>query len=130
MNKENLLRMADYIEKVPQEKFDMDAFRIGTYRTPECNSIGCVIGHCTVLDAKNVMKNFVREDGTIRFWEWSLDFTGINNDMDEWNFLFGSDWNRTDTTQTGAAKRIRYFVEKGLPDNWLDVMDGKYPIPY
>jgi hypothetical protein len=45
-------------------------------------------------------------------------------------YLFGSDWVHEDNTPTGAAKRIRYFVANGLPENWKDQMSGKAPLSY
>jgi hypothetical protein len=127
MNKENLLRMADYIETVPQEKFDMELFRAGDGNTPECNSIGCIIGHCTVLDTKPLP---IYINGNINFYEWSQSFTGINRESYDWIYLFSWEWAATDNTPTGAAKRIRHYVENGLPENWHDIIYGNAPLPY
>lgn len=33
-------------------------------------------------------------------------------------------------TPTGAAARIRDYVENGLPDNWRQQMRGKEPLSY
>jgi len=126
INKENLLRMADYIETVPQEKFNMEIYRTYDETTHECNSIGCVIGHCTILDKRPLPKYVY---GTINFRLWSKLFTGIESD-DEWNYLFDISWHRTDNTPTGAAKRIRWFVEHGLPNDWEEQMFGEAPLPY
>lgn len=127
MNKENLLKMADYIETVPQEKFDMEHFRFGDENAHECNSIGCIIGHCTILDTNPLP---MYSDGDINFGEWSQSFTGISPFTSDWTYLFGYKWIGIDNTPTGAAKRIRHYVENGLPENWRDIMCGYAPLPY
>lgn len=132
-NKENLLRMADYIETVPQEKFDMDDFRAGKEwedENPICGSVGCVVGHCTALDGANVVSNFLNHNGGINFKSWIEDFTGVRFGSKVFNWLFSYIWPAVDNTPTGAAKRIRHFVEHGLPDDWEQVMNGEKPLPY
>ncbi len=119
-HKTNLLKMADYIETIPQELFDMGGWREdGDKYSHECKSIGCVLGHCTILDTDPLPKHF---DDSIDFRKWSEEFTGINSEYgsEEWKYLFDADWDSIDNTPTGAAKRIRYFVENGLPTNWDD----------
>ena len=116
MNKENLLKMADYIETIPQNKFDMINYRknMGDVDVV-CNSIGCAVGHCTILDMVNIQNNFIDEDdGQIKFFQWSEDFTGVN-DMPQWNYLFTSKWRVVDNTTQGTANRIRHVVKHGFP---------------
>jgi hypothetical protein len=127
MNKRNLLKMADHIETVPQELFDMELIRKGDTKTRKCNSVGCIIGHSTVLD-KNPLPRLIY--GSINFLAWSKKFTGIRFLSDEGRFLFASAWQSIDNTPVGAAKRIRYFVKNGLPENWLKIMYGENPLPY
>lgn len=126
-NKENLLKMADYIETVPQEKFGMELCRSGYENTPECTSIGCIIGHCTVLDTEPLPRY---SDGGIDFYKWSKSFIGIGSWTNDWDYLFASSWAMIDNTPTGAAKRIRHYVENGLPENWRSIMYGNAPLPY
>lgn len=129
MNKKNLIKMADYIETIPQEVFDMEEYRQQKLDNsePKCKSIGCIIGHCTILD-KNPLPR--RSNGEIEFWEWSEEFTGICYLSDEWDYLFGCKWKNTDNTPTGAADRIRYFVVRGLPFDWHEQMTGWTPLSY
>ena len=127
MNRENLSRMADYIETIPQEKFDMERFRTGEIKHHECDTVGCVLGHCTILD-KNPLPMV---DGIyINFDSWSLDFTGLDPSTDEWYYLFGCQWFAVDNTPTGAAKRIRHFLENGLPTDWREQILGYAPLSY
>lgn len=125
--------MADYIEKVPQEMFDMADFRQDgrdDINPPDCNSVGCVIGHCARLDAARVSEEYADwQIGGINFTPWSYAFTGLEWDS-EWQYLFGSPWKYGDNTSTGAAKRIRYFVENGLPEDWREQMYGHSKLSY
>ena len=126
MNKENLKLMADYIETVPQDKFDVERFRTGQIKYHECDSVGCVIGHCTVLD-----KNPLPMDcGRIIFYAWARDFAGLNPNSSEWKYLFSLHWTAVDNTPTGAAKRIRYFIKNGLPKDWYKQILGNAPLSY
>ena len=127
MNKENLKLMADYIETIPQEKFDMRLFRTGEQIKHACGSVGCVIGHCTILDERPLPMDYL---GDIEFYAWSLEFTGVDPSSSEWGYLFSSDWGAADNTPTGAASRIRYFLENGLPEDWREQMEDNAPLSY
>jgi hypothetical protein len=118
---DNLLRMADYIETVPQEKFDMYHYRNGDKKSPECDSVGCVIGHSTILDPVLTMDLVI--EGEIFFSRFDSRFCAT--DTDEQLYLFSSDWKFYDNTPAGAAQRIRFFVKNGLPENWRE-----YPLDY
>ena len=127
MNRENLSRMADYIETVAQRNFNMRIFRTGQRTAHECGSVGCVIGHCTVLDKNPLPMDYI---GDIHFSAWSLDFTGLDPSSYEWEYLFSGDWTAADKTPIGAANRIRHFLEKGLPKNWKEQILGFEPLSY
>jgi hypothetical protein len=126
INLENLIRMADYIETVPQEKFDMWRYRYGNQLKPECDSVGCVVGHCTILEDGNLPR---LGSYLINFSKWVRKFIGTDSNRVEL-YLFSSDWVHTDNTPAGAAKRIRYYVANGLPENWQDQLHGEAPLSY
>jgi len=136
MNKENLQKMADYIRTIPQAKFDMLLFRGGLDReTPECNSIGCVIGHCTVLDRERFQEIVasLHEDekrGNQHFTDWSTLYTGMVIGTNEWRWCFSAIWGDYDNSSEGAARRIEYLIKKGLPENWDDQMSGLADLSY
>jgi hypothetical protein len=135
-NIENLKKMAQYVENLPQSVFDMSIFRHRDIfpRTHECKTVGCIIGHCTVLDPNTLpVDDFFSVDyPIINFYRWCFNFTGIHThiDQDEFIFLFGADWYKIDNTPKGAAQRIRYFIEYGLPENWDEQMTGNAPLSY
>ena len=138
MNRENLLRMAEFIANIPQEKFDMEVY-MGTNLNGEtmpsndineldnCGSVGCVIGHCMKLDTLESLNAHTIFDSGInirvfRFDAWSRNFTGLNpnQSMGAWDWCFSSGWASCDNTPTGASKRIKYLLEHGLPHKFID----------
>lgn len=136
MNKKNLLRIAELADTISPEKFDMSIYRnfAGTESqlTPACNSVGCLIGHATILN-KALFRRLLKKHGVCDqlFIDWSEEFTGIKN-LDEWEYLFSWRWNKADNTPTGAAKRIRYVLEHGFPSysRMSEEMRGEQPLSY
>ena len=129
MNKENLQRMADYIRTIPQGKFDMQVWRNGQEEKAECDSVGCVIGHCTVLDAENIEK-FIGFWDKIDFDTWSEFFTGIDTGSAKWYWCFDADWHYRDNTPEGAALRIEWLIKNGVPENWKSQLNGEAALCY
>ena len=119
--------MADYIETIPQEKFNMATYRTGEKVKHECDTVGCVLGHCTILN-KNPLP--MCRSGNINFDTWSREFTGLDTSSSEWAYLFASDWEAVDNTPTGAAKRIKHLLENGRPEDWQEQMEGKATLSY
>lgn len=121
MNTENLLKMADLVEKIPEEKFCMREYKT------ECGSIGCVLGYCTTLDMAGFMACADAEDP---YGTWSEKFTGLDGSSQEWMYMFASYWYWTDNTPQGAAARIRYVVKNGIPVDWYAQMMYGIPLSY
>lgn len=115
MNKELLLKMADHIETIPQEYFDMGRFRADDdCESISCNSVGCALGHCIHL--------FPEEQIEYDSWR-EIDFfrTGKHLDLTdpEWKWCFSAHWPEIDNTPKGAAKRIRMLANGEVPTAWL-----------
>jgi len=129
MNTENLLKMAAHIRTIPQDRFEMGVFRpYYDYVAQECFTVGCVIGHCTALDNPgNIPRH---KDGDIDFRGWSVSFTGLSLNSSCWYWCFSSNWEDVDNTPEGAARRIEWLVENGLPANWHSQMSGRAPLCY
>lgn len=126
MNRENLQRAADHLRTIPQEMFDMRTFRDGDQESAECNSVGCAVGHCTVLDES---RDFPRNHGgTILFYSWSKKFFEVTHW--EWEWLFAPDWKCTDNTPEGAALRIEWLLKNGLPKDSEEQVRGYGPLCY
>jgi len=132
MKRGNLQLMADHLKiNVNQENFHMGKYRgKDDFSNPECGSVGCAVGNCTVLDSENVMYNFTYPYDRIEFTAWSEEFTGIYRGKKEWHWCFGSRWSKTDNTPTGAALRIEWLLNNGLPENWDCQMSGKEKLCY
>ena len=133
MKRENLQLMADHLKNnVNQDNFDMYEYRTDDYdlSNPVCGSVGCTVGTCTVLDVENVMNNFIKSNGKIDFGAWSEDFTGMYWTEAEWGWCFHSKWKTTDNTPTGAALRIEWLLNHGLPENWESQIFRKEELCY
>jgi hypothetical protein len=128
MNRENLQRMADFIRTVPQDKFSMREYRSGDITLQECNSVGCVVGWCTLLDKKENIPLY--KDGNIDFEEWSIKFTGMGSFSNRWDWCFSMDWCYVDNTPEGAALRIEWLLNKGLPEDWDEQMRDRTSLCY
>jgi hypothetical protein len=92
----------------------MWVFRTEQRTAPECNSVGCALGHATRLETGDLPRY---ADGNISFVGWSEIFTGLREISPEWGWCFWGTWGEHDDTPLGAAKRIEYLLEgKPLPD--------------
>ena len=133
MKRENLQLMANHLKtNVLPENFHMGKYRgdDDDFSSPVCGSVGCTVGNCTVLDVENVIKNFTDSGGEIEFGAWSEYFTGLYWAGHEWYWCFGSTWKTTDNTPTGAALRIEWLLNHGLPENWSRQMYGVEDLCY
>jgi len=134
MKRENLQLMADHLKtNVIPENFHMNQYRgDDDFKNPVCGSVGCTVGTCSVLDVENVIENFTDSDGVIDFLDWSVDFTGLLGVEYEceWEWCFGSTWATTDNTPTGAALRIEWLLNNGLPVYWKNQMYGHEKLCY
>ena len=119
--------MADHIRTIPQGVFDMEDYRKGQHIKPECDSVGCAVGHCPVLDPNpNEIPRL--EDGCIDYMEWSMAFTGLNDA--EWLWCFDPGWRETDNKPEGAALRIEWILNHGLPEDWYEQLQREAPLCY
>jgi hypothetical protein len=130
IRKKNLQRMADYIKTIEPKDFSMNLYRDkSNFFNINCNGIGNVVGHCTILDEKNINKNYKDEFG-IAFREWGRNFIGLKAHSDRWDWCFSHKWFTVDNTPIGASKRIEYLINHGLPHNWEEILNGYEPICY
>ena len=115
MNKQRLSDAADWAEKnIPPEMFDIEFTRKGDKESPVCNTIGCMVGHLTAIDADNVSENYTVKKLSINFMDWSQDYFDI--DDIEWYYLFSAKWAKQDGTLNGAIERMRSLAN-GMTDD-------------
>lgn len=123
MNRDNLAKLASYLEKLPADwkHFDMDVYLDApdftsvydaedTYaQNPDlinsCGTVACALGHGP---AAGIKPNYEAGCG-ISWWDYgTLNFTGSADNLYDW--LFSSFWSHVDNTHHGAAARIRYVL--------------------
>ena len=116
MNKKNLLKLADFLEKLPQENFDM-AYRrwdgkkeVHFYKSSDnCGTIGDVMGWAPFVEGLYPLDQEFFDDKL--FWP-KYESRVFHVDGRAWVWLFSSDWAEIDNTPQGAARRIRYLVKR------------------
>lgn len=120
MSRENLAKLALYLETMtPPPGFDMALyaqnleenpdFTIPIYRIheayDECGTVACAIGHGP--------KAGIDIGNSLTWGDYADKFTDGDGGVFDW--LFDSAWSKLDNTPTGAARRINYYLEHGLP---------------
>lgn len=145
-DKKTLLKVADFIEKLPQEKFHMGKYRCnknhnwlrnnsGSFQYEfdrnNCGTVGCILGWCPFIEGLEPMLSDYEKMRGFPFWErYSDRIFDFTTQDDIWDYLFHSDWELVDDTPIGAAKRLRYIVEFGLPETWETELKGDSLLSY
>lgn len=142
MNIENLTKLAAYLESMPEEYrgFNMgfwlrEAETKNEYRWPpvntiftpyearyHCGTVGCAVGHGPMAGIR-ANPGELWDDYSERVFD--LEVFGP-----EWTWCFDADWSSVDNTPQGAAKRIRYLLEHGLPHDARSQRLGYNPVSY
>ena len=127
----SLRKLAAYLMTLPADypDFEMDDY-IGRWdgisssyaHKAECGTAACAVGH----GPRAGIRPKPRE-----WWSnYSERFSGFEEHSPKWEWMFGSDWSEVDNTVHGAAKRIIYLLEMGLPENAEEQRDGKAKLCY
>ena len=129
---ENLTKLANYLEKLPPENFDMfqffaegdaDEMSIDGYaflrplevtpRQQRCGFVACAVGHGP--DAGIPVKP--EHSNWHKYMRDQLIGTDHNLiELESW--LFSSGWAKCDNTTQGAVRRIRHLLEYGVPTDF------------
>lgn len=128
MNRDNLEKLANYLEQLPEnyEHFGMWDFYSENntnvspfaYILPTvCGAVACAVGHAPAagIPAKD------EED-----WNEYSDRV-FELFMDAWEWCFSPGWAGIDDTPHGAARRIRHLLENGVPANAIEQCEGYHP---
>ncbi len=130
--RKNLEILADYIATVPQEQFDMKEWRSSYNDLGEiiqgasCGTLGCIIGCAALSNIPELHHN----NQYLLFTTYMYDKFGTGFYSHIGQYLFNSDWHKIDNTPIGASKRIKYFLENGLPDTWEEELNGETKLSY
>lgn len=129
MNTENLKKLATYLLQLPEDykHFSMTSyfefFRGEMFYASletnevisdpnainECRTVACALGHGPVAGIYTPDK--IYDD-----WEdYCIEEFGFDGDSLEYDWCFAGAWHKTDDTPHGAAKRILYMIEYGVP---------------
>lgn len=141
----NLRKLADGLSKLPEDytKFTMADFVVDNggwndgfkYTSTlcalldmhKCGTSGCAVGHGPLLGIG--VEEFNDCEGA---WGTYCQKVLINRVVDEeaWDWCFSSDWTHVDNTPHGAARRILWLLDKGLPEYWEEQMCGVEQLCY
>jgi|TARA_Y100000310_G_scaffold336440_1_gene420990 hypothetical protein len=125
MNKENLLKLAKFLDSLPEDykHFDMAdwvACDTGALCPDELEGVdigSCGYAACAIGHAPQALGLSIEETNMIPIWNDFIDkYFDIDYSPQEW--MFGYDWKEVDNTPQGVAKRIRYFLENGVPEEF------------
>lgn len=120
---------------VLEEEFDEDRYfdsrdalnsrpslmKLSYYTEPDCGTVACAVGHGPLAGIAPL------EDES--WFEYSKRVFGAPyGSLFRW--LFDDNWANVDDTATGAAARIRYYLEHGIPENYYDQHFGRAPLCY
>jgi hypothetical protein len=139
----NLRKLADYLLKLPEnyKGFDMGTFLCvseedyyeleelvqdyGLYNKAfyECGTVGCAIGHGPLAGIP------MNEVESVGLWA-GYSYRTLVQVGKKWDWCFSADWAQVDNTPQGAAKRILWLLDKGLPDNVDEQMGGADELCY
>ena len=121
----NLLKLAKFLDELPE---DYEHFDMGTWIASDtkelcldeiegvdikaCGYAACAIGH-----APQALKLTTEQTWECHTWgNFIKVYFGIDHRTEQ--FMFGVDWQDVDNTPKGVAKRIRYFLENDVPENF------------
>lgn len=136
INRYNLRRMAAYLYHLADlenrgihlpVKFDMNNWGDNSatydwYENTTCGTVGCVVGHATLAIEPKISNE--------RWCVYCKRMFGVSFGDPAFQWLFDSEWAMRDNSILGAAKRIDWFLEHGLPPDVRGQMLNHKPLCY
>lgn len=131
INKEACLKLANYLETKVEGKKDFDMGVLTKEGDPHskkakevCGTVACAIGFAPML-FKPIPADYSDSYWPVfQYTNFCLRVLGIEWGNREWDWCFNTCWAAVDNTAKGAASRIRYMLEHGVPDDFdLDVLE-------
>jgi hypothetical protein len=124
----NLRKLAAYLLNLPAAapRFDMREFADRKYYSREvthCGTVGCAIGHASLIIDKRLGESW---------YDFSERVFGLDPapGREEWDWCFGPQWARWDNSPAGAALRILWLLDRGIPSDARSQWSGRAPLCY
>jgi len=125
----NLRKLAAYLLVAGnlKAKFTMGTFsdmKEPDTEATDCGAVGCAVGHGPYAG----IEKLPGED-----WSFYSDRVFGLDDIEfeaEWEWCFCSRWSERDDTPQGAAKRILWLLDKGLPEDHDEQKCGEADLCY
>lgn len=113
----NLIKLARYFQKGDlQAAFDMYDWCGEDSDYATCGSVGCAVGHGPYAGIRKHMGDSWRA--------YAYNFVDIYSD--DFDFLFGHTWSQYDNTPTGVVRRISYYLQHGVPQEFYYLNSNAY----
>lgn len=112
-DKKNLLKLANFIEKLPRKRFNMSSYK----EHDGCKTICCALGWSQFIKGLEPLREHFYAYGGINYNYYSKTYFGFGYGS-EFSWCFSHRWKYIDNTPQGASKRIRYLTEFGLPKGY------------
>ena len=119
MNRRNLRKLANYLLNLSN---DYDHFGMATYNndgrprqamaTAQCHTVACALGHGPYAGILPLTA-----EGSRDWSDYQAEVFGL--DCFEWAWCFEAGWYRVDNTPKGAALRIFYLLDEGVPQRYF-----------
>lgn len=125
----NLRTLAAYLLTLPADypDFEMNDFAADDSdpRDVSCGTAACAVGHGPMAGVDPGDETDWFEYSYCAFIE-----EGKSLSSRAWQWCFGGAWSRSDNTVHGAAKRILWLLDSGLPSNASEQRFGVEPLCY
>lgn len=122
----NLMRLAAHLDLgVTNLEFDMSNFHdvaSCAYRASNCGTVACAIGHGPSLGIAAIVGE--------NWYEYTERVFSTRDDGTAYKWLFHPNWTYRDNTPRGASARINYALNRGVPENYYEQMQGEAPLSY
>ena len=118
---EGLKRWRAHIASLAPDQINMRWWRKKArgLKVSECNSVGCVTGHCASLYSAEELKpiTFDFHNNSIIDFEKVAELIGIKHETNLWNFLFSHKWSEVVmvSQHADALHRMDYIIKNNKP---------------
>ena len=122
LNYENLQRMRDHLDTIDEDMFNLRYFRSDNSIKPECETAGCIVGHCIGIDEK--FKDYIFTPPplflptsappypALNYKGWVRDFVGTTIYSDIGIYLFGMQWVEESTLANREMDGLAHAKER------------------